>query len=207
MPQRKLTTIYGHFHNKTDLLLRHFLIAPPTPSGQFDGIAVEVLLGNSRGFLVNRLFHLWGEFCRHLIVASTLGGYRTLGGTTLGKAPRIQSISDILAALNISSLTGPRLRWGDPHWTATAIRQLQPANLHQITLGVGAAPYDEFRWVRNYVVHSNPHTRSYFDSVAINYSLMGVRVDDLLLHRLPGGGTMMERWVRDFQHAALDAVR
>ena len=55
--------------------------------------------------------------------------------------------------------------------------------------------------------HSNSYTRLGFDTVAVTYSLIGASVDDFLLHRLPGGGTVMEGWVRDFQDAALDAVR
>ena len=142
-----------------------------------------------------------------MIVASTLGGYTTVGGILLVNAPHIQGISDILNTMQVSSISGPNTRWGDPHWTLAKLNMIKPANLQQIMLGVGSAPYDEFRRVRNFVIHRNPHTRSNFDSVAVSYSLIGVDPDGLLLHRLAGGGTIMENWVRDFQSAALDAVR
>ena len=207
MIQQNLASFYGSFYSRTNSLLRDFLLASPFPPTAIGGIPVETILHYSRGFLINRLFHLWGEFCRHVVVASALGGYRTLGGITLPGAPQIRSVSDILTTIQAQSIVGPGLRWGDPRWTTNKIGRIQPANLQQITLGVGAAPYDEFRRVRNFVIHSNPHTRLEFDAVTVTYSLMGVSADDLLLHRLPGGGTVMEGWVRDFQVAALNTVR
>lgn len=207
MIQRTLGSFYGSFYGRTDGLLRDFLMVSPSPVVGVDSLQTDRLLGYSRGFLVNRLLHLWGEFCRGVVMASALGGYRTLSGVLLANAPQIASLPDILTAIGRSSMTGPGLRWGDPVWTAQKVRTIQPANVHQITLGIGTAPYTNFAKVRNFVVHSNPHTRSQFDSVAFAYSLIGVSADDLLLHRLPGGGTVMESWVRDFQYAALNAVR
>ena len=207
MPQRTLSIFYRKFYGKTDFVLRDFLVASPANHLDLSGVSVDVVLRHSRNSLMNRLFHLWGEFCRHVIVASALGGYTTVGGSFLMGAPNIQNISDILSTMRVSSITGPNIRWGDPQWTLAKLNVIRPANLQQIMLGVGSAPYDEFRRVRNFVIHSNPHTRSNFDSVAVSYSLVGVDADDLLLHRLAGGGTIMENWVRDFQAAALDAVR
>ena len=207
MPQRTLSSFYRKFYSKTNFVLRDFLVASPAHLLDLDGVSVDVVLRHSRNSLVNRLFHLWGEFCRHVIVASALGGYTTVGGVFLVSAPRIQSISDILNTMRVQSITGPSIRWGDPQWTGAKLNLIGPANLQQILLGVGSAPYDEFRRVRNFVIHSNPHTRLNFDSVALSYSLVGVDPDGLLLHRLAGGGTVMESWVRDFQAAALDAVR
>lgn len=207
MAQSQLASFYSGFYARTDLLLRHFSITPLSPVTINEEVSFETLIRYSRGFLVNRLFHLWGEFCRHVVVASALGGYRTLGGVLLSGAPQIGNLDDILRMFNERSITGPRLRWGDPRWTVNNAKKIQPANLNQITLGIGAAPYDDFRRVRNFMVHSNPYTRSEFEMVAISYSLFGANAEDLLLHRLPGGGTVMESWVLDFQAAALNAVR
>ena len=188
-------------------MLRDFLLAPPSPTAGLRGVSIDALLAYSRGFLVNRFFHLWGEYCRHVVTASALGGYRTLGGVFLNGAQGITCVSDILSAIKKTSIVGPGLRWGDPTWTVRHAKKIQPVNLQQITLGVGAVPYEDVRRVRNFIIHSNPHTRSEFDSVALKYSLLGANADDLLLHKLPGGGTVMETWVRDFQSAALDAIR
>ena len=189
------------------MLLHHFLLVPSQWPAVVGDVPISTLLPYSRGFLVNRLFHLWSEFCRHVVTASALGGYTTLSGVHLTGAQGITTISDILSTIKVNSISGPGLRWGDPSWTVQKANKIQPANLQQIKLGVGAVPYDDFRRVRNFIIHSNPHTRSEFDTVALRYSLFGVSSDDLLLHRLPGGATIMEGWVRDFQLAALDTVR
>ena len=157
--------------------------------------------------MVNRFFHLWSEYCRHVVTASALGGYRTHSGVLLNNARGITCVSDLLNAIKTNSIVGPGLRWGDPKWTLNKANKIQPVNLQQIKLGVGAVPYEDVRRVRNYIIHSNPHTRAEFDSVAIKYSMLGANSDDVLLHRLPGGGTVMESWVKEFQSAALDAIR
>ena len=189
------------------MLLRHFLLGPPHRPVLVNNVSVSTLLPYSRGFLVNRFFHLWGEFCRHVVTASALGGYTTLHGMHLTGAQGIANVFDILSTIKMTSISGPGLRWGDPSWTVQKANKIQPANLQQITLGVSAVPYDDLRRVRNFIIHSNPHTRSEFNSVALRYSLIGVTADGLLLHKLPGGATVMEGWVRDFQLAALETVR
>ena len=207
MAQRKLSDFYGHFTGRTDALLRHFLTMPPSVPVTLNGMALDSLFSYSRGFLVNRLFHLWGEFCRHVVIASALGGCRRLNGVVVGTAPNISRLSDILRVIRERSVAGPGIRWEDPKWTTVRVNLLRLNNSQQILLGIGAAPYDDLRRVRNFVVHANPHTRSEFEVVAVRYSLFSVDSDDLLLYRLPGGGTVMEGWVRDLQSAALEAVR
>ena len=207
MAQRKLSDLYVHFSGRTDTLLRHFLTMPPSAPLTLNGMATDRLFGNSRGYLVNRLFHLWGEFVRGLVVTSALGGCVRLSGAAVLSAPNISRPSDIPQVIKEKSVAGPGLRWEDPNWTATKVGRLQLSNAQQILLGIGAAPYDDLRRVRNFVVHPNPHTRSEFEAVALAYSLFGVDSVDLLLHRLPGGGTVLEGWIRDLQSAALDAVR
>lgn len=207
MAERTLASFYRKFYSKTDFLLRNFLVVSPAPLVELSGASADVLLKHSRGYLVNRLFHLWSEYCRHVIVASALGGYTTVSGSFLVRAPQIQNISDILTTARLPSIAGPGVRWGDPKWTSDKLRMINPVNRQQIMLGVGAAPYEDFRRVRNFVIHSNPHTRPLFDSVALSYSLIGIEADDLLLHRLAGGGSIMEMWIKGFQIAALNAVR
>ena len=206
MIQRTLGSFYGSFYGRTDGLLRDFLMVSPSPVVGVDSLQTDRLLGYSRGFLVNRLLHLWGEFCRGVVMASALGGYRTLSGVLLANAPQIASLPDILTAIGRSSMTGPGLRWGDPVWTAQKVWTIQPANVHQITLGIGTAPYTNFAKVRNFVVGQSAYAFA-VRFCCLRVLLIGVSADDLLLHRLPGGGTVMESWVRDFQYAALNAVR
>ena len=207
MPTHRLTSIYGGFRVRTDSLLDEFLVAAPHTPREIGSVSLEVVLRHSRAYLVNRLFHLWSEYCRQVIVASTLGNCQTLNGITLTRPPHIKNIYDILSVIRKKHIAGPGLRWGDPSWTFNNLRKIQPANIQQISLGIGSAPYDDLRHVRNFIIHSNSLTRREFNRVALRYSLFDATPDDLLFYRLPGGGTLMEYWVRVFQFAALDTVR
>ena len=207
MAQRNLRELHSHFLARTDRLLDEFLIVPPAPPTTVGTIDSDKLIENSRGFLVNRLFHIWGEFCMSLVVASAIGGYRTLKGVLINNAPGIRHVSDIPSVINERSIVGPRIHWEDPTWTASKVSLLRPANQHQITLGITAVPFLDFRSVRHFVVHPNSHTKVGFESVTRKHSLFRVGPYDLLLHRLPGGSTVLEGWVREFQIAAHTAVQ
>lgn len=207
MAQRNLAGVYGRFCGRTDALLRDFLVATPGPITRFGEASAITIVGYSRGFLVNRLFHLWGEFCRLIVIESALGGCRTLSGIVLANAPNIFRISDIPPKIRMRPIAGPGLRWEDPSWTTKQANTLMLANRSQISLGVGSAPYDAFRRVRNFVIHPNPHTQAEFAVVALRFSFLSAKPEDLLLSRLPGGGTVMESWVQDFQVAALNVIR
>ena len=207
MAQRNLAELYGRFCGRTDALLRDFLVEAPGTLTQFGETPAVTIVGYSRGFLVNRLFHLWGEFCRLVVIQSALGGCRTLSGTILNNAPNISHVSDIPPIINARAIAGPGLFWGAPTWTTQRANTLQLANRSHISLGVWSAPYDTWRRVRNFVIHPNPHTRAEFDVVAFRYSLIGAEPGDLLLLRLPGGGTVMESWLQDFKDAALNVIR
>lgn len=207
MAQRNLADLYSRFCGRTDALLRDFLVVTPGPHVKFGETPAVTIIGYSRGFLVNRLFHLWAEFCRLVVIESALGGCRTLSGTILVNAPNISRVSDIPPIINERAIAGPGLNWGAPRWTAQRANTLKLANRSQISLGLGSAPYDTWRRVRNFVIHPNPYTRAEFDVVAFRYSLIGVEPGDLLLLRLPGGGTVMESWLQDFKDAAMNVIR
>jgi len=207
MAQRSLADLYGRFSGRVDALSREFLVAPPSPLVTFGETPVRTIISYSRGFLVNRLFHLWGEFCRLVVIQSALGGCRTLSGVTLLNAPNISRLSDIPHIIKQSSTAGPSLNWGEPFWTAKQVNTLMLANRAQIVLGVGSAPFDTFRRVRNFVVHPNPHTREKFDEIVFpGFLVVGAEAEDLLLYRLPGGGTVFEAWGQEFKNAALNVV-
>ena len=207
MAQRNLRELYSHFLARTDRLLDEFLIVPQASPATVDANEFAKLIENNRRFLVNRLFHLWGEFCMSLVVASAIGGYRTLKGVLISNAPGIRHASDIPSVIKERSIVGPRIRWEDPVWTTGKVSLLQPANQHQITLGIAAVPFEDVRSVRHFVVHPNRHTKNGFESVTRKHSLFRVGPSDLLLHRLPGGSTVLEGWVQEFQIAAHTAVQ
>ena len=188
------------------MLLDEFFVPSPRMSIAVGELTIEKMIEYTRKYLVNRLFHLWGEFCRSVVVASALGGYFTLNGQIVSKAPTIRYRSDIPQAIKSRGIVGPGLRWEDPQWTSVRVDRLQIANAQQVKLGIGAAPFNQFRPVRHFVIHSNSHTRAEFETVANSYLLFDVEPNDLLLHRLSGGGTVLERWIREFQVSARSAV-
>ena len=189
-------------------MLDEFLIVHPSPPipTKLGPIESTKLIENSRGYLVNRLFHLWGEFCKSLVVASAIGGYRTLKGIHINSAPGIRHVSDIPSAINESSIAGPRTHWEDPKWTTKKVNLLRPANQHQIVFGIASVPIDDFRKVRHFVVHPNSHTKDRFESVTRKHLLFRVGPHDLLSHRLPNGDSVLEGWIKEFQIAARTAV-
>ena len=206
MTQRNLRELYSRFSARTDRLLDEFLIAPPATLSTVGPIGVDKLIQNSRGYLVNRLFHLWGEFCMSLVVASAIGGCRTLRGTLLNSTPGVRRISDIRRVIGVNPV-GPSSHWEYPKWTTDQVSKLQPTNEQRIKLGVASVPMEDFSKVRHFVVHPNRHTKVGFMSVSRKHSLFQVGPNDLLLHRLPGGSTVLEGWVQDFQVAAYNAVQ
>ena len=206
MAQRSLGHLYSHFQARTDVLLREFSVSSSHTPTLVEGITIDKMIEYTRRYLVNRLFHLWGEFCRSIVVASAIGGYSTLSGQIVTKAPTIQHRSDIPQAIRSNRIVGPGLRWEDPQWTSVRVDRLQLANAQQVKLGIGAAPFNQFRPVRHFVIHANSHTRAEFEAIANSYLLFDVEPNDLLLHRLSGGGTVLERWIREFQVSAYNAV-
>lgn len=189
------------------MLLSDCLVTPPSPQLLIGNTPVETLIANSRRFLVNRLFHLWGEFCKSLVIASAVGGYVTYYGQTIARAPNISNKSDIAKVIKRKSLDGPGLRWEDPAWTHHRIDELRLSNRNQLKLGIASAPYNDLRVVRHFIVHSNAHTRRDFEGLANKYSLFGAEPEDLLLRRIQGGGTILEVWIREFQIAARAAIK
>ena len=106
MAQHNLGRIYSRFSVRTNILVRDFLVAPPSPSLMVGETPVQHLIDYSRKFLINRLLHLWGEFCKSLVVSSALGGCITIGGKPVSSAPRVSSLSDISVAIK-GPLDGP----------------------------------------------------------------------------------------------------
>ena len=209
MAQRNLSKLYGRFLTRTNRLLDEFLIAStrsPIPA-TLGTIESAKLIENSRSHLVNRLFHLWGEFCMSLVVASAIGGYRTLNGVILNSVPGIKYVSDVQRVINVSPIVGPRSHWEYPNWTTNKITLLKPTNEQQMKLGIASVPMGDFSKVRHFVVHPNRHTRVGFESVTRRHLLFRVGPHDLLLHKLPGGSTILEEWVQEFQVAAYNAVQ
>ena len=164
------------------------------------------------GFLLLavRLQHLWGEFCRELVIRSAIGGCVTRTGLQLLPAPEVKRVSDlptIARRFSNRSFTGPGSLWEVPSIAIGRARSLQVANYHQISLGLSAVNViDYLKPVRNFIVHPSGSSISGYSQAARSLGFPGLSPIQLLSQRLPGGGTIFDDWVSALEIAAWNAV-
>ncbi len=204
MSVQKFGYVYSRFVTRTNLI--GIGIWTPLPSDPEESARCEIIHSAGAVQLLNRLLHLWGEYCRHLTLLSALGGSRTLGGSPIAAAPGISTVSDVRNKIR-PRFVGPGTRWEDPHWALNHAVQLQITNINQISLGLGAAPAQEVKTIRNFLIHPNEHTNAEYLNLARTLGQPRLRPWILLRNRLPGGGTILESWITDFQNAAYNAAR
>ena len=202
---RKLDSMYHRFCRRTDQVSETFLAPTPeiSPETAYCGFIHHL----SKVQLVNRLMVLWGEYCRNLVIASAFGNAITLNGVRLGPAPGINGLAQIKAKLGNDFGAGPGTRWEERDWALRRAMRLNPVNQNEISLGFGTAPSGNLKLIRNYLIHPNRHTRSkYYQELVPVYSAAGLEPYSLLMHRLPGGSTVIESWIADFQISAYNAA-
>ncbi len=179
------------------------VVLPPASGGQ---AACAPLHRSGRLFLVIRLLGLWSEFSRQLVVLSALGGLVTTSGTVLAPAPGVSRFSDIASTLK-KPLSGPGANWHWPTYSVGAAQDLKVANYTQISLGLGSANIQPIMAVRNFLAHPGHHSATEYRNFTQSIGLRGYDPDDLVLHKIPGGATLFETWVKDVQNAAASACQ
>ena len=204
MAIRKLGSIYARFYYRTDQIAETF--RTPLPSNPQEALICQPLHQAGEVQLVNRLLVLWGEYCRNLVILSSLGGMLTLGNELLAPAPDITGSSRIRLKLGKAFGAGPGTHWDDSDWVYKRIDSLQPENADKIRQGLANAPVENLKAVRNYLIHPNQHTAANYQGLARQFSYISLEPKELLSNRLPGGGTVLESWVVDFQDAAREAA-
>ena len=161
-------------------------------------------------FLVVRLQHLWGEFCRELVVRSAIGGCVTRTGLYVPPAPEanhVRDLPDIARRFSRRSFTGPGSLWEVPSIAIERARDLQVANYRQVSLGLSAVNVIGYlKPVRNFIVHPSASSVSGYDQAARSLGFPGLSPIRLLNQRLPGGATIFEDWVSELETAAWNAV-
>ena len=162
-------------------------------------------------FLVVRLQHLWGEFCRELVVRSAIGGCVTRTGVYVSPAPEVKRVSDLpIIAKRFSKrpFTGLGSQWEVPSIVIDRARDLQLANYRQINLGLSTVNFieDRVKPVRNFIVHPSASSASKYDQAARSLNFPGLSPTQLLSRRLPGGATIFGVWISQLETAAWNAV-
>ena len=208
MRKKSLIALYGLYVARTVSLLSRFDASLPEKPAE--KAVCEPVHRDGSAFLVVRLQHLWGEFCRELVVRSAMGGCVTRTGYHLMPAPNVKCVRDIPLVIRQSTkrpFSGPGSQWEDPQFAIGLAKSLQVANLNQITLGLSSVTtLDHLKRVRNFVVHPNEITAWKYYQTARILGFPGLPPIQLINQLLPGGATILHAWVSDLETAAWNAV-
>ena len=170
----------------------------------------EPLHRDGSAFLVVRLQHLWGEFCKELVVRSATGGCVTRTGLYLPPAPgvkRVKDIPNIIARHTRQQFSGSRTHWEDPQFAIGHAQRLQVANFRQLSLGLGSVTIlDQLKSVRNFIVHPNDNTGPKYLQTTMTLGFRGMPPTQLINQSSIGGATIFEMWVSELEATAYAAV-
>ena len=205
MRKKSLSALYGSYVARSRSLLSRFAV-----SRQAVVTICEPLHRDGATFLVVRLQHLWGEFCRELVVRSATGGCTTRTGLYLPPAPGVNHVRDIpniIRRLTKEQFSGSRSHWEDPSFALRHAQRLQVANLSQMSLGLGSVTIlDQLKSVRNFIVHPNDNTGPKYLQTARALRFRGMPPIQLINQRYLGGATIFEMWASELEAAAYAAV-
>ena len=199
--------LYAHFISRTDRMVSRYNAAI-TADPRHRSVCTA-MHRDSRLFSVIRLQHLWGEFCRELLVRSSIGGLSTIGGTYLPQVAGISHPDDVDRVAQQTLGTRGHIAWHVPRLADRVARSLSPANERQIRTALSSvSPIDDILRIRNYLVHPSADTRRRYSAVARRFGVFDSDPDVLLSANIsPGNVTRFEYWVIQLQAVALNASR
>ena len=205
MRKKSLNALYVSYVSRSRSLLSRF-----AASRQSGMTICEPLHRDASAFVVVRLQHLWGEFCRELVVRSATGGCATRTGLYLPPAPgvnRVRDIPHIIARHTREQFSGSRTHWEDPQFAIRHAQRLQVGNFSQMSLGLGSVTIlDQLKSVRNFIVHPNGNTGPKYLQTTRTLGFRGMPPIQLINQRSIGGATIFEMWVSELEAAAYAAV-
>ena len=208
MRKKPLNALYGSYVARSRSLMSRSLAGLPADPAEM-AICEPVHL-DSLLFLVVRLQHLWGEFCRELVVRSAIGGCVTRTGAYVPPAPDANHVRDLPAItgqFTKQPFTGPRSQWEVPSFAIDQARFLRVANYGRISLALSAVSViDYLKPIRNFIVHPNARTSASYNQAARGLGFPGFSPVQLLNQRQPGGATIFGVWISQLEAAAWNAV-
>ncbi len=208
MRKKPLNTLYGSYAARSRSLI--FWSLADLPADPAEMAVCEPVHRDGLLFLVVRLQHLWGEFCRELVVRSAIGGCVTRTGVYVPSAPGANHVRDlptVTSQFTKLPFTGPRSQWEVPSFAINQARFLQVANLNQIIQGLSVVNViDYLKPVRNFIVHPNVRTSARYDQAARSLGFPGFSPIRLLSQSLPGGAAIFGVWISQLETAAWNAV-
>lgn len=204
MRKKSLNALYGSFVARSRSLTSRSIASLPADPAEMavcTPVHQDGLL-----FLVVRLQHLWGEFCRELVVRSAIGDCVTRSGLRLPPAPGVNHVRELPIITN-RPLPDRSAQWEAPQFAIGQARRLKVANFIQLSLGLGSVTMlEHLRNVRNFIVHPNKDTRPRYYQTARELGYPGMPPAQLLSQRLPGGVTIFDDWISELETAAWNAV-
>ena len=205
MRKTSLTSLYERYERRSLSLTQRFDSELPTSSEE--RIVCEPVHRDGRAYLIARIQHLWGEFCRELIVKSAIGGCETRAGRVLSHAPGIKRVVDV-PRITKTPLAGNRSSWEDPQFSIGQARLLKVSNFNEIGLGLGGASgvIDNIRYIRNYIIHPNSRNSVRYLNVARLLGFGSLPPVQLVSQTTTGGETVFENWLSTLTLAAWNAV-
>lgn len=205
MRAKPLLYVYGVFLRRSHALDSRLEVQLPTHPEEAE--MCEPVHRDALVFLAIRVQHLWGEFCRELVVRSALGNCSTRSGQLVPPAPGSVRVRDLP---NMSRLPfwGRGTYWEDPQFALRQARRLNVVNYNSIALGLTSASsvLDELKTVRNFITHPNRSTAAEYTQLTRAKGLRGLSTEQFLRQRTPGGATIFEAWTRQLATAAWNAV-
>ena len=205
MRTKPLLHVYGMFLRRSHALGSRLEVQLPLHPDEAE--MCEPVHRDAQVFLAIRLQHLWGEFCRELVVRSVLGNCSTRSGRRVPPAPGAIRVRDLP---NISRLPfwGRGTYWEDPKFALRQARRLNVVNYNYIALGLTSASsvLDELKTVRNFITHPNRSTAAEYIQLTRVRGLRGLSPEQFLRQRTPGGATIFGTWTRQLETAAWNAV-
>ncbi len=197
----KIAQRFRRARSHIDRLVAHALRVRASDFLHFDALINSAII---------LLHDQWNARCRELVIKSSLGGYRTIRGSTIPKAPTVRTAVDPLKFLRSNWTVRPgnnmQPSW-EPDWhvPATSIRaadKLQIANYTTVANALGAISIiDDLRWTRNAVAHKLPHTMGLFKGVQLRLLGRTIRYPSMLPTERQGvtGPLLIDAWMNDIE--------
>ena len=205
MRTKPLTYIYGLYLSRSQTLVGR--LTTKLPTNPVEARECKPVHHDGFAFQMIRIQHLWGEFCRELVVRSAMGGCTTRTGNQLSRVPHVSRVSDLPKVTKLA-FAGRGSNWEEPKFALKQAAILSVSNYLDVNLGIGSAStvLADLKVVRNFLTHPNQVTAKIYDQLARENGFRGLSPDQFLQQLTPGGATIFEAWSQNLIVAAWNAV-
>lgn len=209
MSATSLVTIYDRFVSESQEIEMRF--QAPTPTDPSYMGSCGVVHPYAQEMCAIRLYIVWEQFCRDLLILSAISSPVTGSGITLTPVPDLHSDIEVIKKLaKLNNVSQTNLHWGIPSDCIKYAQQLKLSNYANISAGIGLTPNpaDNLRCIRNYFAHRSNDTALRLQSVAVALGLPistgGLQIIWQLLH---GGITVFASWLDELETIASLAIQ